>query len=393
MDSNCGQVPPPDPLSKDSEAWVREAYQRLYWQVMEGRCVTFNCVVQAWNIANLPPDETPDRIKIKKEVSQFLEYYALKRFSKSCGGLRKIMLADPPLCCCALTCDDQVHAVMNSRNPNIASYADEILELSRDTHRVFQEADSQPAALIKWIGEFQWIKKAKNRRIANAQRNRRDAAEMLYSILTRIVLAASAIEKKEITKKEKREELRGIRQQWKDTRARVNGRIQRHARFEYATGVFWGTLISIVVLAGLGFLAAHFGGVELNGHGDTGSLTAATIGGTVGAFISVTQRLTRSTLLLDFTASRLQKVFLGTLRPAVGAVFGAFVYFAIIGGILAIQSDAATAHQNSAVTLAFFAVAGFVSGFSERFAAGVLENAGSAVVPAPWGMQEADRTR
>jgi hypothetical protein len=173
----------------------------------------------------------------------------------------------------------------------------------------------------------------------------------------------------------------------------VNGRIQRNARFEYVTGVFWGTLVCIGVLTGLGFLAAHFGGAEINGAGDGGTLAAATIGGTVGSFISVSQRVTRSTLRLDFTASRLQKIFLGTLRPAVGAVFGAFIYFAIIGGLFAIQEDAAIAHQKSAVTLAFFAVAGFVSGFSERFAAGVLENAGSAVMPAPWGMQEVERIR
>lgn len=121
--------------------------------------------------------------------------------------------------------------------------------------------------------------------------------------------------------------------------------------------------------------------------------SATTIGGAVGAFISVSQRLTRSVLLLDFTASRLHKFFLGTLRPAVGAVFGAFVYFAITGGILAIQEGAAVSYQKSAVTLAFFAVAGFVSGFSERFAAGVLEHASSAVVPAPWGMQETERNR
>ena len=67
--------------------------------------------------------------------------------------------------------------------------------------------------------------------------------------------------------------------------------------------------------------------------------------------------------MIDFTAPKQQKIALGALRPIVGAVFGAVVYFAIIGGLLAVE---ARTGKDASITVAFFAVAGFAAGFSER---------------------------
>jgi len=76
------------------------------------------------------------------------------------------------------------------------------------------------------------------------------------------------------------------------------------------------------------------------------------------------------------------------LRPIVGAVFGAVVYFAIIGGLLAVQ---ARTSKDASITVAFFAMAGFAAGFSERFAVDVLQRASSGILPTTQGKQAVEK--
>jgi len=171
----------------------------------------------------------------------------------------------------------------------------------------------------------------------------------------------------------------------------VEEMIQRQARFEYLEGVGLGALITIPALAVAGWAAVHYGANQLNEPGAPGSLTAAIIGGAAGAVISVTQRMTTQTktpLVIDFTAPKQQKIALGALRSIVGAVFGAVVYFAVIGGLLAVE---ARTGQDASITVAFFAVAGFAAGFSERFAADVLQRAGSGILPTTQGKQAVEK--
>ncbi|HWN00752.1 MAG TPA: hypothetical protein VNO54_27185, partial [Streptosporangiaceae bacterium] len=82
------------------------------------------------------------------------------------------------------------------------------------------------------------------------------------------------------------------------------------------------------------------------------------------------------------------KIALGALRPIVGAVFGAVVYFAIIGGLLAVEAKTG---KDASITVAFFAVAGFAAGFSERFAADVLQRASSGILPTTQGKQAVEK--
>jgi hypothetical protein len=152
-----------------------------------------------------------------------------------------------------------------------------------------------------------------------------------------------------------------------------------------------GALITIPALAVAGWAAVHYGANQLNEPGAPGSLTAAIIGGAAGAVISVTQRMTTQTktpLLIDFTAPKQQKIALGALRSIVGAVFGAVVYFAVIGGLLAVE---ARTGKDASITVAFFAVAGFAAGFSERFATDVLQRASSGILPTTQGKQAVEK--
>jgi hypothetical protein len=271
---------------------------------------------------------------------------------------------------CSLTRDGYVHSVMNITDPELVLYEDRVHQLCRDVHRTFGTAAH---------------------RNKKAEKDLKDAAEMLYTILTRVILTASVLENEHATQHERDEALAAVRIQWKTTSTSVEEMIQRQARFEYLEGVGLGALITIPALAVAGWAAVHYGGNQLNEPGVPGSLTAAIIGGAAGAVISVTQRMTtqtKSPLVIDFTAPKQQKIALGALRSIVGAVFGAVVYFAIIGGLLAVE---ARSGKDASITVAFFAVAGFAAGFSERFATDVLQQASSGILPATQGKQGVEK--
>jgi hypothetical protein len=101
--------------------------------------------------------------------------------------------------------------------------------------------------------------------------------------------------------------------------------------------------------------------------------------GVFGSVTSVFQRISSGQLVLDYTAPRSQRWLLGGLRPFVGALFGSVVYFAIGAGLVAAVGQ--TQGQVPTASIGFFAVVGFISGFSERFATDMLERAGKLLVP------------
>jgi hypothetical protein len=349
---------------------------RLYCQITEEH-VSFDHIAKAWWIGNDPDDPVE---KDKKRASQFLEYLARKKFSEQHGSIEKDYWNKKPAAGCALTGDGYVHSVMNITDPELVLYEARVHQLCRDVHRTFGAAARRNKMAEKDLKDDK-----------KAEKDLKDAAEMLYAVLTRVIVTASVLEKEDASQHERDEALVAVRIQWKSTSTSVEEMIQRQARFEYLEGVGLGALITIPAMAFAGWAAVHYGANQLNEPGAPGSLTAAIIGGAAGAVISVTQRMTtqtRTPLVIDFTAPKQQKIALGALRPIVGAVFGAVVYFAIIGGLLAVE---ARTGQDASITVAFFAVAGFAAGFSERFAVDVLQRASSGIMPTTQGKQAVEK--
>jgi hypothetical protein len=332
---------------------ARERYPRLYCQIMYEH-VSFDHIAKAWRISH---DLANPVGKEEQRVSQLLEYEARRKFSAEHGDIeREYWTPEPwePWAGCALTGDSYVHSVMNITEPELVLYEDRVHQLCRDAHRTFEEAA---------------------RRSEKANKDLKEIGEMLYVVLTRVILAASVLEDEHATPHERDQALAALGIEWKTAHVSVEEMIQRQARFEYFEGVGLSALITIPALAAAGWAAVHYGLNQLSEPGQPGSFTAAVIGGAAGAVISVTQRMTtktRTPLVIDFTAPKWQKMVLGMLRPIVGAVFGAVAYFAIVGGLLAVQAKNG---QDATVALAFFAVVGFAAGFSERFATDVLNRA------------------
>jgi hypothetical protein len=104
---------------------------------------------------------------------------------------------------------------------------------------------------------------------------------------------------------------------------------------------------------------------------------AALIAGSVGAVVSVIQRINAGQFELDYDVGRPYAFFLGGLRPLIGGSLALVISFAFSGGLLHLP---VASGDPDAKRLALLVVA-FVAGFSERWAQDAL--ATTVSVPAP----------
>ena len=132
----------------------------------------------------------------------------------------------------------------------------------------------------------------------------------------------------------------------------------------------------MVYFGGMGLVAAALFLVGAVGRLDgQGPIFVSLAAGALGALISVIQRIQSGTFDLEEqdNVGRPYLLFLGGLRPVMGAVFGAIVYAAFSSGLILAELDVDK--------VAVVAVLGFVAGFSERWATDTL----AAAVPAAAG--------
>jgi hypothetical protein len=133
---------------------------------------------------------------------------------------------------------------------------------------------------------------------------------------------------------------------------------------------FWGMMAGMVAVLALG---AVLGGLlwaftELDpGDTTTQYLFAAYSMGAIGACFSVITRMasSRANFNLDFEVGRRQIHRLGSFRPAVGAVFAVVLFFAMKADLFQVLPDTGPGENES---LYLYALVGFFSGFSERWA-------------------------
>jgi hypothetical protein len=138
---------------------------------------------------------------------------------------------------------------------------------------------------------------------------------------------------------------------------------------------------SFGMLAGVAALvvASLFLGGVLNVAGiDDAEFFGCMTAGALGAVVSVMARISSGRMSLHYDVGRGDLLFLGGIRPLLGAIFGLAMYFAVISGILdlfSIESDDGTKR------LYFLLVIAFLAGFSERWAKDVLDGVGASLAP------------
>lgn len=199
----------------------------------------------------------------------------------------------------------------------------------------------------------------------------RPLVDAVYSAMTRVLAAADLAAAPEPDGVRLAAALAAAERQVEHVGTRVRAAIQRQARFVYFQGALAGMAVAVVVCVLLGLVGARVWAEYVG----TAALVTATLFGALGAVVSVFQRISTGNLTLDFNAATRQLLLLGSLRPLVGAIFGAVVHFGLGAGLLG-AADRPTA------TVGVFAIVGFTAGFSERFAKDMVERAGHVLAGA-----------
>ena len=153
------------------------------------------------------------------------------------------------------------------------------------------------------------------------------------------------------------------------------------AQFYYFTGMMLGALVLAFVSVALG-MSVDLSGI--NNREFFGSITA----GTIGALVSVMARIGSGQFRLDYDVGRRYPIFLGSLRPVIGGIFGLALYFAVTSSLL----DLFKLPTDEDRRFYFLLVIAFLAGFSERWARDTLLSLGGSP-PAPAAQKTGDATR
>lgn len=123
-------------------------------------------------------------------------------------------------------------------------------------------------------------------------------------------------------------------------------------------------------MAVVALLIAAASGVTLI-FNDWTAAVAALIAGAAGAVVSVVQRINAGDFSLEYDVGRPYAIFLGGLRPMIGASFALAISFAFTSGMVHLPVGDTT-ERNARLGIL---VVSFVAGFSERWAQDTLATA------------------
>lgn len=153
------------------------------------------------------------------------------------------------------------------------------------------------------------------------------------------------------------------RRELRAAQKRFRASAQRTAQSRYWQGAIVGTAVLAMI--------CFAGGMIFWWRGTNAAYGIAVPAGSLGAIVSVLQRMSSGKLVLDIDGSRdLLEVF-GAVRPFIGAIFGLAVTALLVGGLIpAVEIPPGQ-------ELAFFGAIGFLAGFNERWAQDILRSSAS----------------
>jgi hypothetical protein len=145
----------------------------------------------------------------------------------------------------------------------------------------------------------------------------------------------------------------------------------RQAQVIYLKGMMSGLSAALLVIAPL--LALALPDLAVPGL-DVKLFVGCLVAGSFGATMSVIIRMSGGKFEVNHEIGREYVRNLGFARPYIGAIFAVLLYFAFHGGLL----HQINVPKSPGGEFAFFVAAGFLIGFSERFAKDIIRTAESA---------------
>lgn len=134
------------------------------------------------------------------------------------------------------------------------------------------------------------------------------------------------------------------------------------SNFAYVNGM----LLGLALLGIIGLTAFNV----LTRTTNLTTFLAVAYAGCAGAVVSVMTRMSSESFHIDSLAEHRAVWMLGVFRPLLGAVFGAALFVAVAGGLVDVVP--ASVEASASTRVFYFSALGFVAGFNERFATGVL---------------------
>ena len=123
-----------------------------------------------------------------------------------------------------------------------------------------------------------------------------------------------------------------------------------------------------VGIGALGLLYATAGSLLDKEGVHASTIVGCLVAGALGAIVSVIARVNSGSFSLDADIARGYTLFLGSLRPWIGSIFGLLIYFAVTSNFIQIFKVPA----DDTDAFYFFCVLAFGAGFSERWAQDTL---------------------
>jgi hypothetical protein len=310
-------------------------YPDLYQAATHGPA-TFRHLVQAHQLA-------ASTNQLARDAGNWLIPALSQKFSEAHGGIEKEYYCSEVVGGCLLAKDRAVYSILNSPPP-------ELVDAEIDCKVVAKEAlyNLQGKGVVQQLEE---------------------ATDHAYSGLTRVMVAADLVAGGG-TPEQVKTAIAAAKNEVAVVKARVEVLLQRQARLEYFQGVLAGIVPTFVLVILFGVAANAW----WRGSLVPSALVAAIAMSALGATISVIQRMSNGSLVIDHSSSRWQRTMLGAFRPGVGAIFGCLAYFTLLAGILAGGSAV-----GSPASVAVFGITGFAAGFSERFATDMLDQASKLI--------------
>jgi len=123
-----------------------------------------------------------------------------------------------------------------------------------------------------------------------------------------------------------------------------------------------------VGIAALGLLYSTAGSILDKEGVHASTIVGCLVAGALGAVVSVIARVNSGSFSLDADIARGYTLFLGSLRPWIGSIFGLLIYFAVTSNFIQLFK----VPPDDTEAFYFFCVLAFGSGFSERWAQDTL---------------------
>jgi hypothetical protein len=163
----------------------------------------------------------------------------------------------------------------------------------------------------------------------------------------------------------------------------------RIGRMVYTQGMLIGMALMAALAAAIIFpltLSGVLPWSELPEGRQVQTLVIAYALGSVGAFVSVLQRMSGEKFRVHFDLGKRNLYMLGSFRPVLGAVFGVFTYFVLASGLLQ------TKPPDSKTDFFYYGALAFVAGFSERFTRVLIKETAATTGAAASETSEAGET-